>query len=73
MKTLPIIPAFNRGLMFAAPTWDKFAGVAGAYVAESLCGQFEAMAEPVPCGWRCWLVPVDDPENALCMEEVCAC
>lgn len=57
---------------FTKPAWDKFAGEAGAYVAESSCGQFEAQAEPIPGGWRLWVVPVNDPENSLCVEDVCA-
>ncbi len=71
----PILPAFSSGLTaqhFKKPVWNTFAGEAGAFVAESNDGKFEAIAEPIKDGWRFWLVPVADPENALCMEETCA-
>lgn len=69
--TWPRIFPGKANLSFTKPAWNKFAGEAGAYVSESLDGQFEAMAEPIPKGWRFWLVPVDDPENSLCMEDTC--
>lgn len=54
MNALPVIPAFNRGLLFNKPAWNKFAGESGAYVAESRCRQFEAIAEPIQGGWQFW-------------------
>lgn len=69
MNTCPalIFPG-REAIRFSRPHWDKFAGESGAFVAESACGHFEAMAEPMPAGWRLWLVPVADPENSFCSE-----
>lgn len=62
----PTLPTFANGLTaqdFKRATWSQFAGEAGAYVAESVCGRFEAVAEPLQGGWRFWIVRTDDGET----------
>ena len=41
---------------FKMAVWDEFAGAAGAFVAESYDGKTEAIAEPQPNGFLCWIV-----------------
>ena len=72
-STWPRIFPGLANLSYSEPVWNEFAGEAGAFVSGSTCGLYEAMAEPMPYGWRFWLVPVNDPANALCMEDkLCA-
>lgn len=73
LLTPPALPSFNRPLSFGLLEWNPFAGERGAFVATSPDGCFEAMAEPMVNGWRFWLVDVNDPENALCAEDLCEC
>ena len=53
--TLPTIPSHSLA-KFSTPVWNQFAGESGAYQAESLCGQFAAIAEPVDGGYDFFLV-----------------
>ena len=62
----PVLPAFSNGLTakdFNRPSWNKYAGEAGGFVAESRDGQFEAIAEPLQSGWQFWLVRTSDGET----------
>ena len=45
---------------FKMAVWDDFAGAAGAFVAESCDGKTEAIAEPQPNGFLCWIVSTAD-------------
>jgi len=45
---------------YRTPHWDDFAGAAGAFVAESNDGRTEAVAEPRPDGFLCWIISTDD-------------
>lgn len=71
-STWPRIFPGKANLSFTKPTWNTHVGERGGYLSASTDGRFEAIAEPIPKGWRFWLVPVDDPSNALCMEDTCA-
>jgi len=68
----PVLPTFSNGLSakdFNRPAWNKYAGEAGGFVAESRDGQFEVIAEPLKSGWQFWLVRISDGETiqeALC-------
>jgi hypothetical protein len=66
MKTLIRLPQFANGLSsgdFHRPKWDKHAGESGAFVAASLDGSHEAIAEPLGTGWHFWLVRTIDGET----------
>lgn len=66
-KRLPLLPTFANGLSardFIPSAWNQYAGEAGAFVAASRCGQFEAIAEPLrQNGWQFWLVRTVDGET----------
>ena len=54
MNKSPIISGYQQAI------WDEFAGAAGAFVAESHDGKTEAIAEPRPNGFLCWIVSTSD-------------
>lgn len=59
------LPAIIRNKLtsFTSPKWDKFSGEHGAYVATSLDGKLDAIAEPLNGGWQFWLVRTSDGET----------
>jgi hypothetical protein len=69
----PILPSVGKlaASLFELPQWSAFAGEAGAFVARSLDGLTEAIAEPIQGGWQFWLVSVCDGET-LHTEILCA-
>ena len=61
----------NKLTSFTSPQWDKFSGERGAFVATSLDGTLDAIAEPLSDGWRFWLVRTSDGET-LHEDQICA-
>lgn len=54
MERGPLIKEYGK------PVWEEFAGKNGAYVSTSICGKFDAIAEPVENGYLCFIVDVSN-------------
>jgi len=67
-----ILPSSGRlaARNFTKPRWNDFAGERGGFVANSLAGDVEAIAEPIAGGFRCWLVRTSDGET-IHTEDLC--
>lgn len=52
--------------------WSDHAGEAGGWTAESQCGRYEAVVEPIGRVWRFWIVRMEDGETMFDQEVPCA-